>query len=56
MRDRERERVRDDGDERESNFTRENTSKIIITTKKDEREKERDSRVDGDERDRREAN
>ncbi len=25
MRDRERERVRDDGDERESNFTRENT-------------------------------
>jgi hypothetical protein len=51
--------VRDDGDERESNFTRENTSKIIITTKNDderEKERKRDSRVDGDERDRREAN
>jgi hypothetical protein len=34
--------VRDDGDERESNFTRENTSKIIITTKNDERERKRE--------------
>jgi hypothetical protein len=48
--------VRDDGDDGESNFTRENTSKIIITTKNDERERKRNSRVDGDERDRRETN
>jgi hypothetical protein len=34
--------VRDDGDDGESNFSRENTSKIIITTKNDERERERD--------------
>jgi hypothetical protein len=49
--------VRDDRNERESNLTRENTSKII-TTKNDERERERkrDSNIDGDERDRREAN
>ena len=33
--------MRDDGDERESNFTRENISKII-TTKNDERERERE--------------
>jgi hypothetical protein len=33
--------VRDDGDERESNFTRENISKII-TTKNDERERKRE--------------
>jgi hypothetical protein len=36
---RERERVRD---ERESNFTKENTSKIIIKTKNDEREREKE--------------
>ena len=55
--ERERETVRDDGDERESNLTRENTLKII-TIKNDEKEKEkkRDSSVDGDERDRRESN
>jgi hypothetical protein len=56
---RDRETVIDDGDERESNFSRENTSKII-TTKNDERERERvrerDSRVYGDETDRKEAN
>ena len=39
--------------ETRENLTRENTSKII-TTKNDERE--RDNRVDGDERERREAN
>jgi hypothetical protein len=37
--------VIDDGDERESNFTRENTSKIIITTKNDEREREREKSI-----------
>jgi hypothetical protein len=36
-RERKRETVIDDGDERESNFTREKTSKIIITTTNDER-------------------
>ena len=45
--------------ETRENLTRENTSKII-TTKDDERmrekERERDSRVDGDKRDRIEAN
>jgi hypothetical protein len=59
MREREikRKTVRDDGDERESNLTRENTLKIItIKNDEKEREKKRDSRVDGDERDRREAN
>jgi hypothetical protein len=30
-------------DERESNFTRENTSKIIITTTNDERERKRET-------------
>jgi hypothetical protein len=41
---RDRERVRDDGDERESNFTRKNTSKIIITTRKRrKREREKDN-------------
>jgi hypothetical protein len=46
MRDRERARVRYDGDEREK----------IITTKNDKRKRERkrDDRVDGDERDWRE--
>jgi hypothetical protein len=44
MRDRERKRetVIDDGDERESKLTRENTSKIIITKTNDERERERE--------------
>ncbi len=50
MRDSYRERVRDDGDEREPNFTRENTQKIIRERNDQrERERKRDSRVDGDE-------
>ena len=42
---RERERVRDDDDERESNFTRENTSKIITTQNdgRERRERERET-------------
>jgi hypothetical protein len=50
--------VRYDGDDGVSNFTREKTYKIISTTRYDEskreRERKRESRVDGDERDRRE--
>ena len=48
--------MRDDGDERESNLTSENTLKNKNNRKRLERERKRDSRVDGDERDRREAN
>ncbi len=50
--------MRYDGDDGVSNFTREKTYKIISTTRYDEskreRERKRESRVDGDERDRRE--
>ncbi len=49
--------MRDDGDERESNLTSENTLKNKNNKKRLERERKRDSRVeDGDERERKEAN